>query len=143
MEGSPPDIITLLPEPSLMKESVRYFHHHVWLNSHYYVADENILHIDETTEALLAKYDTGGNVHVLLLVKYPEDGRAMWAYNSFVKHYLPELSERTVVRIEDGTYTGCRRAGDLIVIVFNAPAEKTAIQLIDAVTSKTGEGRKQ
>jgi len=60
-EGPLPDVLARLPREGLVEESVRYFRHYIWLNSHYYVADENILHIEDTTHAVLAKYRRDGD----------------------------------------------------------------------------------
>jgi len=132
-EGSLPEILTLLPQQSLVRESIRYFRHYVWLNSHYFVADRNILHINEDTDALLAKYGEGKTRSILLLVKYKNDKDAKRAYNNFVGYYLPDLSKRRTVQIEDGTWTSCQLTGNLLIIVFNAPMKDKALHLIEAV----------
>ena len=69
-KGPLPDILTLLPQAFLIRESVRYFRHYAWLNSHYFIADSNILNINESTEAVLAKYRDGEKTFLLLLVNY-------------------------------------------------------------------------
>jgi hypothetical protein len=132
-DGPLPAMLSLLPKPSLIEESVRFFHHHVWLNIHYFVADENILHIDGSTNALLAKYHEGENRSILLLVEYANDEKAQLAYADFLKYYLPEFSGESTVRIEDDTWTGCVRDEELLIIVFNARKEDSATDLIDAV----------
>lgn len=132
-EGPLPEILNLLPQESLVTESIRYFHHHIWLNSYYFVAQENILHIDENTDVLLAKYGDRPNRYFLLIVKYPTEKEATIAYEDFVKNYVPELSETPVVRIEDGTWTGCQLMGEHLIIVFNAPTEENALHLIEEV----------
>lgn len=135
-EGPLPEILTLLPQQSLVRESIRYFHHYVWLNSHYFVSDQNILHIDEKTEALLAKYGEQKEQYILLIVKYRKDEDTKLAYNDFVRYYLPELSKERVVRIEDGTWTACQLTGKLLIIVFNAPTKDNALHLIEMVQKK-------
>lgn len=129
-EGPLPEILTLLPQQSLIKESIRYFRHYAWLNSHYFVADRNILHINDKTDALLTKYGEQKKQHILLLVQYTDDQNAQYAYNDFVKSYLPELSKAHVVQIEDGTWTACQLTGNLLIIVFNAPMKDKALHLI-------------
>jgi len=135
-EGPLPEILTLLPQQSLVKESIRYFRHYVWLNSYYFVADQNILHINEKTKALLAKYGEKKKRYLLLLVKYSSDKDAKHAYDDFAKYYLPELSKEPVVKIEDGTWTACRLEKNLLIIVFNAPVKGKALHLIEAVQKK-------
>ncbi len=135
-KGPLPEILALLPHQSLVRESIRYFHHYIWLNSHYYVADRNILHINETTDALLAKYGEQGKRSILLLVQYEKSKDAKIAYNDFIKYYLPRLSEESVVQIEDGTWTACQLTGNLFIIVFNVPGKDKALQLIEAVQKK-------
>ena len=135
-EGPLPGILSHLPQPGLIEESVRYFFHYIWLNSHYFIADENILHVNKTTEALLAKYDRGGRRLILLLIEYPSDEEAERAYSDFAKFYLPELSNKPAVQIEDRTWSGCRKENNLLAIVFNAGAEDEALDLMEAVQTK-------
>lgn len=135
-EGPLPAILTLLPRESLLEESIRYFHHHIWLNAHYYIADQNILHIDENTEAVLAKYGEPDDRSILLLVMYQTEENAERAHRDFVTHYLPDLSREPVIRIEDGTWTGCRLHGELIILVFDAPTEDRVDRLMKAVQER-------
>jgi hypothetical protein len=135
-EGPLPDILELLPQVSLIRESVRYFRHYVWLNSHYFIADGNILQINDNTEGLLAKYRDGDKKFLLLLVEYKNSQDAQAAHNNFVKHYLPGLAQKEAVRIEDGTWTSCQLQENLIIVVLNAPEENKARNLMHEVDNK-------
>jgi hypothetical protein len=132
-EGPLPGILDLLPQDSLDNASVRYFHHYIWLNSHYYVADENIFHIEKDTDAVLAKYDREDSRYLLLVIKYPDAGRAEEGMEGFVTHYAPELDGGPVVQIEDGTWTGCRRTDAVLSVVFNAGSGDAVLKLLDDV----------
>jgi hypothetical protein len=134
-EGALPAVLEFLPSDSLVEESIRYFRHHVWLNSHYYVADENVLHIDDTTEAVLAKYRVGGTRAIVVVVEYPDEKAALLARSDFVEQYLPEAGDAGVARIEDSTWAGCRLAGRVLAAVFNAPTKETAAGLLEKVES--------
>jgi hypothetical protein len=122
-----------MPEEGLVEESIRYFRHYIWLNSHYYVSDDNLLNIDESTEAVLATYGSGKNRRILLVIGYSGDEAARAAYDSFAAGYLPELRDGDAARIEDGTWAGCRVSGRMLVVVFNAQSRTDALNLIDAV----------
>ena len=138
-EGPLPALLNLLPQRDLVRESIRSFHHYAWLNSHYFVADQNILAIDDTTDALLAKYGKGKTRSFLLLVQYRDDKAANRAYTHFVKQYLPELSQKKSVKIEDGTWTACHVADNLLIAVFNAPEEDRAVLLINRVEKRLAQ----
>jgi len=131
--GPLPAVLELLPPDGLIEESVRYFFHHIWLNSHYYIADENILLITEDTEAVLAAYSRDGGRTFLVLVNYGEEGEAQAAYDSFTSNYLQESQSDSAVQIEDGSWTGCRLTGDLLVAVFNAPSGQRVDELVQKV----------
>jgi len=133
-EGQIPEIIKLLPQENLILESIRYFRHYIWLNSHYYIADQNILIIDDNTHAVLAKYLKNGKQSILLLVNYPNGTKAIKAYNNFKQHYLPELINKNIVKMEDGTWTGCRLDDNLISIVFNAVEKEWTKELLELVS---------
>jgi len=120
--GPHPPIVDLLPLESLVPNSAHYFHHHILVNSHYYIASENILRIDGTTHAVLARYKKEGNTFYMLLVDYPNRPKAQEAYESFLLHYLPDAQEG-VKKLEDGKWTGCRLKDNFLIIVFNSPTK--------------------
>jgi hypothetical protein len=122
-----------------MKESIRYFHHHIWLNSYYFIADENILRIDENTDALLAKYGESDNWYLLLLVRYPTEDKGTRAYHDFMTGYLPELAEEQALQIEDGTWTGAQLHRNYLIIVFQAPTKDKALRLLEEVQQNIGQ----
>ena len=131
--GPLPGIIALLPEDSLAEESIRFFQHYIWLNSHYFIADENILNIDESTNAVLAKYGDSKQPSILLLVEYANVDDARAGHDGFVKYYVPDKAQKTVVQIEDETWVGCERHDRLLTIVLAAPTQDAARTLMDAV----------
>ncbi len=132
-DGPLPEILEILPEPNLVEESVRYFRNHFWMNSHYFIAEENILNLNDQTDALLAKYGEPGQRCILLLVKYQNEEEAGAACSSFTGEYLPELAHEPAAQVEDGTWTASQVSGNLLTIVFNAPLQETALNLIAAV----------
>jgi hypothetical protein len=134
--GPLPELLEVLPPEGLIEESVRYFSHHIWLNSHYYIADENILGIDPDNRAVLAAYREGDKRVFVLTVRYADGEAAAAASASFTAHYLPERTGDAAVRIEDGSWSGCRTDGDLLVAVFNAPTEKSADTHVESVLDK-------
>lgn len=130
VEESPlPPLVLRLPPENLVKESIRYFRHYIWLNSHYFISDQNILHIDKDTEAVLAKYQKKGESsdysYFLLLAAYPDKAKAETARKSFLKNYLPDARDG-IKQLEDGRWTGCKQKDNLIIIVLNAPTAAIA-----------------
>ncbi len=132
-----PPIISKLPTEHLIKESIRYFQHYIWLNSHYFISDRDILHIDKDTQAVLAKYkdkpDTAS--YYILLVVYPDTSKAKAAYGNFLKHYLPDAQDG-MKQLEDGKWTGCKQAGNLVAAVLNAPGADKVKTLFKQITLK-------
>ncbi len=139
-EPSPkPPLITQIPTDNLVKTSIRYFHHYVWLNSHFFISTDNILKIEKDTEAVLAKYKEGNPGYFFLLVSYPDPTRASAAHQSFIKHYLPDAAGG-IKKLEDNRWTGCTVRENRLYVVFNAPtAEKVNTLLKPILTPKTNE----
>jgi len=133
-EGEVPPVIGLMPKPNLIPESVRYFHHYIWLNSHFFIANENILLIDDETQAVLAKYKTDGKPVHLLIALYPDRTKAKTAEQSFLRNYLTDAREG-MARSPDGRWTGCRVDGNRLSIVFNAPSQEAAGSYLDMIRS--------
>ena len=132
-KGELPEVVSWLPDDELIPESVFYFHHYVWINAFYYIADENILNIDDRVDAVLAKYGAPEKRYYLLLIRYENEGKASDAYRNFLDHYAPELEGKTAFKLEDGKWTGSRVEQELLICVFNGETEEAVESLIDRV----------
>ena len=124
-EGPLPPILSSLPTEGLIPESIRYFHHHVWLNSHYFISNDNILLIDPKTEAALATYRRAGEKYFLMLIKYPGLQQAQAAEAGFLKQYLPGASG--IKQLENGRFSGIKRSGTCLSVVLDAADKKTVV----------------
>jgi len=129
-EGALPTILDYLPKEKLLPASIRYFKHHAWQNTYYFITAENIFNITSNTEAVLAKYQDLG---ILMLIEYPREEDASVAQDNFIRYFAPEDPIKKVVRIEDGTWTGERLSGNLLIIVFDAPEEAAVHELLNAI----------
>jgi Family of unknown function (DUF6599) len=119
-EGPLPPILALLPQEDLQPETVRYFHHYIWLNSFTFVSNENVLDIGADTPAALAKYRLPGSSLFLLLVQYPDAARAEAAARRFDKEILGGAKDG-LSQGEGGRWSGLKRQGGLLGIVLKAP----------------------
>jgi hypothetical protein len=128
--GAMPDLVAALPGEGLDPRSVRYFHNHLVLNIHYFISQENILRLDQKTEAVLGLYGEKGSLGRLLVVRYPDAGPAREALSSFRRAYLPEGSGTGAVRTENGKWTTAGRFGEMVTVVFDAPSESEAAALL-------------
>jgi len=134
--GALPEILQLLPDEALARETIRYFRHYIWLNSYLFISNENILHLNEQTAAVLAKYGVGEPRQLLLLILYPDESAASAAYNDFVQYYFPNLSESTIALKED-KWIGCQLQGTVLIAVFNAADKESAYGLIERVKQRS------
>lgn len=130
--GQLPEIIDYLPADSLDKESIRYFRHYIWLNSHYTISNKNILNIDQNTQCVLVKYGGGQSKSVLLIIKYPTDEDAYAAMEKFVENYNPELKSGSVFLGSNGKWMGFELINNFFVGVFNADQEAPVTKLIES-----------
>jgi Family of unknown function (DUF6599) len=119
-EGPLPPVLALLPPENLQPETVRYFHHYIWLNSFSFVSNENVLNIAADTPATLAKYKTPGSSLFLLIVRYPDAARAEAAARQFDEKILGGTKDR-IRQTEGGRWSGLKHRGDVVGIVLGAP----------------------
>lgn len=136
-EGERPVLISLLPQEGLEEKSIRYFHNHIILNYHYFVADNNILLLDQKTEAALGKYGEG-NIR-FLIIRYPNSKKASDAYKTFIEYYMPDAKEAGMVQTEDRKWTAVRIKEEYIFIVFDAPSVPYAKELMESVERRIGK----
>jgi hypothetical protein len=139
-KGPRPRILSRLPANGLMENSVRYLHHPIILNYHFYLADENILNIGPDTDAVLATYRKRGQGAWLLLVMYPVDHQGKAALDSFLRYYLPESDHKGMDLLENGKWSAATLTGRLLVIVLDADSRNLAEHLIEEVKDRNGKG---
>jgi hypothetical protein len=130
--GARPKIIRRLPPQGLQAASIRYFHHPVILNYHYYLSDENLLKLSADTEAILAGYrrDTGRGL--ILLVSYPDAKAAISAAANFNRHYLADADENGMVLLGNQKWSASKIVGQTVVIVLEADSRQLAESLLQA-----------
>lgn len=133
-EGKEPEILKILPRKGLRKNRTSYFHSNIHLNNRFYVASENILHLDRKTECVFAEYGPAEEDPVsLLIVRYTDEDKAVVAHRNFVTNYMPGEADPGPVRMENQRWTQVAVFGDTVAIVFNAPGETTAGQILSAI----------
>jgi hypothetical protein len=122
--GKRPDILKLLPLNGLDSSSILYFHHYIWVNSFYFIADENFLLIDENADALLAKYGPPDNRSYLLIIQYNNSETAGIAYNNFIRDYFPEGEFKDITQLEDQTWMGVNLIDNTFYGLFNGRSKE-------------------
>ncbi|MCP4628478.1 MAG: hypothetical protein GY850_33960 [bacterium] len=131
--GTRPIILRRLPAEDLQAPSIRYLHHHVILNYHYYLSDENLLNLTPYTEAVLAGYQRKHAKALILLVSYPEATAATSAYADFNHHYLEEADKNGLVLLENQKWSALKMNGRLLIIVLEADSRQLAEILLETV----------
>lgn len=127
-DGQVPDIRRLLPGDDLIPASVRYFRHHLWLNTYYFIARENLLNIAYQSPAILGKYRDNS---YRLLVSYQNPDTAGRSLGQFIAHFAAGRPEDRPVRLEDDTWLGCRRLENYVLVVLNMPEEQFVLDALD------------
>ncbi|NVM26221.1 MAG: hypothetical protein HWN70_09965 [Desulfobacterales bacterium] len=133
-QGPKPRILLQLPPEGLKPQSIRYLHHHIVLNYHFYLSNENILNLGPQTDAALAGYQGGEEYAQLLLVIYPSAGKAAKALAGFLRHYLPEADSTGVVLLENKKWSGAAVKGKLLAVVLEADSRRLAKSLLKRAT---------
>lgn len=132
--GARPALVHRLPPADLEPSSVRYFHTQVSLNSSYYLADANVLHLSAHTEAAMGVYRPGGERITLLIVQYPDVRQAKEAHREFDRVYLenevPADWPLRIESIEDGRHAGALVRGRFIALAFDARSRTACERLL-------------
>jgi hypothetical protein len=128
--GPSPDMVGFLPRESLRPDRTSYFHANVNLNNRYFVASENILGLDRSTDCVFAEYETpSGEPGYLLLVRYPGAERAIAARRSFLSSYAPEAGPEGLAQTENKKWVSTTAQSRYLVIVFESPSPDWARKL--------------
>ncbi len=143
-EGPPPGVIEFLPRNRLLTKHVHYFHTHSCLNRHYFLAEDNILNLDNKTQGVLAQCrpvaaadsGTDDSPYVLLLIRYRSKAAARTAHARFLSGYLPDADAQGMVQTENGKWAGGVLEGDIFIGVFDAPSKTELQRVMRDVTRK-------
>ena len=128
--GSRPLLLERLTAEGLDTGSIRYLHHPIVLNYHYYLFDENILQLSPQTDAVLASYHRGADRARLLLISYPSPETARESLAGFHQHYLPDADGSGVARLENGKWSAARLTDRLLAVVLDADSRQLAENLL-------------
>jgi hypothetical protein len=133
-DGDPPDMVKLLPPAGLLAEKTAYFHNHVHLSNRYFIASENVLNLDATTDCLFAEYraEDGGSAR-LLVVRYPDAAKAEAAAASFRGSSLFRADAGGALLTDGKGWSLVRTRGSVLAAVFEASSKETAERLAGAV----------
>jgi hypothetical protein len=132
--GPKPGLLALLPAKDLLPDRTSYFHGNISLNNRYFIASDNILGLDRTTDCAFAEYAPApGGTGYLLLIRYPDAGRARAAHRSFLSSYLPEAGPDGLGRTENKKWTAASRQDTYLAIVFEAPTPDWAKEIRSSI----------
>lgn len=141
-EGVPPELVAALPEQGRIESQVHFFHHPLCLKTHYYLAEDNVLNLGPTVDAALARYRTGGEPYVVLIVQYGDAAAAEDAFEQFSALYLPDADADGAAKLENGLWSGAQRRGINIMAVFDAPDKQTVASTLAGVQERLSSSRR-
>lgn len=127
-KGEIPAIAGYLAGDGLIKSHTRFFHRYTSLNLHYYISEENLLNLDNQTDAVLAEYGPD-KIH-LLLISYPIRERAEAALAKFKAAYIPKANSDGIAVIEGGKWAQAQTVGNFVAIIFDSPDQISAEKLM-------------
>ncbi|MBI4559949.1 MAG: hypothetical protein HY706_20350 [Candidatus Hydrogenedentes bacterium] len=140
-----PAILKRLPADGRVENRVHYFHEATCLNTHYYLADANLLQLDKKTEGVVARYRPATSAdktsYVVVLIRYPKTAAADAAYESFRKAYLPDSDTDGLAQTENRRWAGTRRHGKILAVVFDAPEREEVIRMFSALLGHSAFSR--
>ena len=128
--GEKPELINILPGQDLDSNGILYFHHYIWLNAYYFISNDNILFIDDETDAVSAKYGPADSRYFLLVVKYKNKVDADKAYNNFIREYFTEDITSMIFQVDDDRWMALTVQDNFIIAVFNGMKEEQVRQLV-------------
>lgn len=133
-------LLDVLPTEGLDRESVLVFRDQAALDSRYYLADETVLDLGKTAEAVFARYRTGPGEALLLVVFYPSEEKARRVYETFGSDFFSKRFDRkgsrTLERLESGDYAAAVQAGSFLIVVLEAPDRKSCDELARRVEER-------
>ena len=131
--GTKPDLLSRLPARGLQSENIRFLHHPIVLNYHYYISDENILQISDQTDVTLANYRIKDQKAILMLLEYDEARKATESGERFLRYYLPDADSSGIALLENGKWAAVKAKKQLLAVVLEADSRELAENLLQKV----------
>jgi len=129
-KGAKPEMLKLLPDKDLIKDRISFFHSNVNLNNRFFIASDNILNLDRSTDCVFAEYGVGEEEPVkLMIIRYPDKAVAGRAQASFRSGYMPEAKDTGLAEMENRLWTMVKQRENIVVIIFDAPDTARAQEL--------------
>ena len=134
--AQPPELLREV-QPLFPNFSMKYFRSHLVLNSFFYLASQNILDLDPSVEGIYA----GEGAMKVLLLHYPQAGRAAAAARLFLSSYMPDHPARCgeFYPLESG-YCACFHFGAFLVLLFDCPDVESGRQRVQTLESRLRTG---
>jgi hypothetical protein len=129
-KGERPKILGRLPQRGLQKQSIRYLHSHILLETHIRLSDENVLGLGPDTEVALASYVREGKRARLLLVSYPDEARAAAARKRYLSLRMAGGALKQGIAAEGGGGWLSAQSGRFLAIVLDADSRPLAESLL-------------
>lgn len=135
-----PKLVSCLPDDGLIRRSVRYFHRQESLDAAYFLADEAVLGLDATTEAVFGQYDMPSGGATVLVCRYPSEEAARRAFRRFSRDYFSlkadPASSTVLEKLAESGYAASRLQGRSLVLVLESPSKEACEALLGAVTAR-------
>jgi hypothetical protein len=126
-----PEILHLLPPENLVKHSIRFFNHYIWLNAYNFISSENIFQIDTENVAVIAKYNQGQTMPIFLTVQYFSQEVKTTAWRSLSELYRFKSKKTIAIKHLKGEgYAGFFLSDNHIKAVFRAESKTIVEQLL-------------
>ncbi|OHB85651.1 MAG: hypothetical protein A3J73_04250 [Planctomycetes bacterium RIFCSPHIGHO2_02_FULL_38_41] len=142
-----PSVMSYLPQQHLIKESIKFFHKKIILDSIYIsenFIEENVFHLSEKTDAIVAEYkfDNDTETFRLIIIKYPDIDTATLAIEDVTNLWRTwcekELTYENVYTFQDKLqyYTLCLQEKNILCMTVLSKNKKNAETLLKLVSEK-------
>jgi len=139
-DGATPPLVGELPPDGLDAGSVRFLHSQQILNTHLWLGEGEVLGLAPDTSAALAHYLRDGWSAHLLLVDYPDRGRAERAAAAIAGRLLAGPAGGGPALGQDGRWHGVQQRGGRLVVVIGAANDELAAALLAEASAPIGGG---
>ena len=142
-----PSVMSYLPQQHLIKESIKFFHKKIILDSIYIsenFIEENVFHLSEKTDAVVAEYkfDNDTETFKLIIIKYPDIDTATLAIEDVTKLWRTwcekELTHENIYIFKDKLqyYTLCLKEKNILCMAVLSKNKENAETLLKLVSEK-------
>ncbi len=136
-EGKLPQLVSKIPQDSLVPGSVHFFHKQIILKNLCFFPNQKVLNLDRETDCILADFKLGKDRLKLLLIQYPDTAKAKEVEDSLKEVYSQNnfSTDNNIFKTKEEKLLGMDLEENYLILIFEGEEKNNILWLLESTKS--------